>query len=69
MAEWVYSRDGERVVYITLRVPRSLWDQWEYRHAHFGKAIYALRESCIDIMAAQSARLHGPIQPDPFFKD
>jgi hypothetical protein len=67
MAEFIYDRDD--VTVICLRVPRGLWDRWEYRHDHFGKAVHALRESCIDIMAARSAAPAYVDMPDPFHRD
>jgi len=63
----VYQRMPDDTVVISFRVPRRLWDRWEYRHQHFGKAIHALRESAIDIMAAGVLRTHNPDAPDPFF--
>lgn len=67
MAEFVYDRHGTKV--IVLRVPKRLWDQWESRHNHFGRAVHALRESCIDIMAARHSSGPEPLAPDPFWKD
>lgn len=67
MAEFVYDRDDTTVV--VLRVPRRLWDRWEYRHQHYGKAIHALRESAVEIMAAGTLRRHDPDRPDPFYAD
>lgn len=67
MAEYVYERDGIAVV--VLRVPRQVWDQWEYRHQHFGKAVHALRETAIEVMAAGSVRDSFVDIPDPFFRD
>lgn len=51
---------------IVLRVPRRLWDQWEYRHQHFGKAVHALRESAIEIMGARTPAPYRDVQ-DPFY--
>jgi hypothetical protein len=67
MAEFIYNRDDTTV--IVLRVPRRLWDRWEYRHQHFGKAVHALRESCIDVMAAGAASRAWQDAPDPFFTE
>lgn len=65
MADFIFDRDGMTV--IVLRVPRSLWDRWEYRHQHYGKAIHALRESCLEIMAARHLEHYKADQSDPFF--
>jgi len=66
MAEFIFER-GDTVV-IVLRVPRSLWDRWEYRHTHFGRAIHALRESAIEIMGAGASRAADVDRGDPFFR-
>jgi len=68
MAEFVYHREGADYVVVVLRVPKSLWDRWEFRHKHFGKAIHALRESCIQILAEKHASHYEQDQLDPFFK-
>lgn len=67
MAEFIYNRDDTTV--IVLRVPKELWRTWEWRHAHFGRAVHALRESCIDIMAARSASPAYVDMPDPFHRE
>lgn len=67
MSDLIYNRESTTV--IVLRVPKRLWDQWESKHPHFGKAVYALRESCIDIMAARHSSGPEPLAPDPFWKD
>jgi hypothetical protein len=66
VAEFVYDRD--EVTVIVLRVPRNVWDRWEFRHGHYGKAIHALRESCVEIMAAKSIGHYDRDQADPFFR-
>lgn len=50
MADYIFDR--EVTTLIVIRVPKRLWDRWEYRHKHYGKAIHAIRESVIQIMAA-----------------
>jgi len=65
MADFILDRDDLTV--IVLRVPRRLWDRWEYRHQHYGKAIHALRESCVEIMAARSLD-HYRDAGDPFYQ-
>lgn len=65
MAEFIYDRESMTVV--VLRVPKSVWDRWEYKHQHYGKAIHALRESCIEIMAAKVVGDYRADQVDPFF--
>jgi hypothetical protein len=67
MAEFLFDRDD--VTVITLRVPKRLWDSWEYRHKHFGQAIHALREHCVEVMAHRLL-VQGSWKdlPDPFFK-
>lgn len=67
MAEFIYERDATTV--IVLRVPRRLWDQWEFRHGHYGKAIHAARESLVELMAAKQVSQYGTDQGDPFFRD
>lgn len=67
MAEFIYTR--ENVAVVVLRVPQSVWDRWEYRHKHYGKAIHALRESAIEIMTAGSVGYYSPDQVDPFVRD
>lgn len=67
MAEFIYDRDATTV--IVLRVPRRLWDQWEFRHGHYGKAIHALRESAIELMAAKSLNQYGSDHVDPFYRE
>lgn len=66
-SEFVFERDELAVV--VLRVPRRVWDQWEYRHQHFGKAVHALRESAIEIMAAGAGRASYIDTADPFYRD
>jgi hypothetical protein len=66
MADFIFERD--HTVVIVLRVPRALWDRWEYRHQHFGKAIHALRESAIEIMGAGASRAAHVDRGDPFYK-
>lgn len=66
MADFVYDRGSLTVV--TLRLPRGLWDRWEYRHQDFGKAIFALRENCIEIMGARTPPAYRDV-PDPFFRE
>jgi hypothetical protein len=66
MSDFVYDRD--QLTVITLRVPRRVWDHWEYRHRDFGKAIHALRENCIEIMGARTPAPYRDV-PDPFYRD
>lgn len=69
MAEFVYRREGSEHVHIVLRVPRRLWDRWESQHAHFGKAIHAVRESVIDLIAIRAARASVRDGGDPFWRE
>jgi hypothetical protein len=66
MADFTYERGG--TVLICLRVPRDLWDRWEYRHQHFGQAIHVLRDSVVQTLAINVARRDWLDQPDPFYK-
>lgn len=66
VSEFVYDR--EDVTVIVLRVPRAVWDRWEFRHGHYGKAIHALRESCVEIMAAKAISTFDRDHGDPFFR-
>jgi hypothetical protein len=68
MVEHVYHRVGAHYVVVQLRVPRLLWDRWEFRHRHFGKALHALRETCIEVMAAGPVRDSYIDAPDPFHR-
>lgn len=68
MAEFIYTRDDQPdVVRIVITVPRRLWDRWESRHQHFGKAIHSLRHSVIEVLAVHA--LHGTStdKGDPFW--
>lgn len=65
MADFIFERDG--TVMICLRVPRGLWNGWEYRHQHYGKAIHTLRESVIEIMSSRHLEHYAEDQGDPFF--
>lgn len=64
MAEFIFERESTTV--IVLRVPTRLWNQWEYRHQHYGKAIHALRQSCIELMSVRQLAHYRPDQVDPF---
>jgi len=67
VAEFVYDRDDLTVV--VLRLPRHLWDAWEYRHGHYGKAIHALRESVMETMAHRMlVKGNWSDLPDPFYR-
>jgi hypothetical protein len=66
VADFLYDREDLTV--IVLRVPRLVWDRWEFRHGHYGKAIHALRESCVELMAAKYVSHYDRDQGDPFFK-
>lgn len=66
MSEFVYRRGPLTV--LVLRVPTNVWDHWEYRHQHFGKAVHAIRENCIEIMAAKTSAGYVDA-PDPFYRD
>lgn len=62
MAEFIFDR-GELTV-VVLRIPRRLWDRWEYQHRDFGQAVHAARESLIEIIAGRVARgSYGPREP------
>jgi hypothetical protein len=65
MSDFIVERP--RLVAITIRVPCSIWNDWEYRHRDFGKAIHALRENCIEIMGARTPPPYKDV-PDPFFR-
>lgn len=69
VADFSYERDELTVV--VLRVPRILWDRWEYRHKHYGKAIHALRQHCIEVMAIKGLRSSEEWvdRGDPFFRE
>jgi len=67
MADFIFERDDYTV--IVLRVPRKLWDRWEYRHTHYGNAIHALRETVIQVLAQGSIHSHDPDRPDPFYTE
>lgn len=69
MAEYVYKRENSDFAVVVLRVPKALWDRWEYRHRHFGKAVHSLRESCIEIMAQGSMSQPYSDVPDPFYRE
>jgi hypothetical protein len=69
VAEFVYEREGDQYVMVVLRVPKRLWDRYEYRHGHFGKAIYNLRETMTEWMAGHVSTRHYDDTPDPFFRD
>lgn len=66
VADFVFERDDTTV--IVLRVPRRLWDRWESRHQHYGKAIYSLRESVLEVLAVKSLRPSSEDQGDPFWR-
>jgi hypothetical protein len=68
VAEFVYQREGADHVVVVLRVPKVVWDRWEFRHKHFGKAIHALRESCVEIMSTKHLSHYDRDQADPFFR-
>lgn len=65
MSEFIYER--EQLTVIVLRVPRRIWDGWEYRHRDFGRAIHVLREHCIEVMGARRPPPYEDV-PDPFFR-
>jgi len=63
-----FTVERPQLVAITLRVPVSVWNAWEFRHGHYGKAIHALRENCVEIMGARGAAPYVD-RPDPFHRD
>lgn len=66
MADFVADR-GDTVL-IAVRVPRDLWDRYEYRHRHFGKAISQLKLVIIDLLAAHSlSSVSYEDKGDPFY--
>lgn len=67
MAEFIADR-GDSVL-IAMRVPRDLWNRYEYRHKHYGKAIHSLRGVVCDILAAHSAAAPEYVDKgDPFYR-
>lgn len=68
MADFIYKRDGSEHVHVVLRVPARVWDRWESQHPHFGKAIHALRETVLEVMAIRTARASLRDGGDPFWK-
>lgn len=68
MADFIYQREGApESVFIVLRVPRLLWDRWEYRHKHFGAALFALRSTVVELMAIRGLREDLTDRGDPFW--
>lgn len=66
MADFIFDRDQTTVV--VLRLPKGLWDRWESRHQHYGKAIHALRETVTETLAVHSARGSFRDGGDPFWR-
>lgn len=64
---WVYEKESSQDVFVTLRVPKDLWDQWEYRHKHFGAAIHRLRLTVVDLLASRCLTQRED-RPDPFYR-
>lgn len=69
VAEFIYDRD--QLTIIVLRVPRDLWQRWEFRHRDFGVAIHALREHCIEVMSVKVLTSSADWQDkgDPFYRE
>lgn len=67
MADFIGDR-GDSVL-IAMRIPRDLWNRYEYRHKHYGKAIHTLKEAVCDLLAAHSlSPSHYVDKGDPFYK-
>lgn len=67
MADFIADR-GDSVL-IAMRVPRDLWNRYEYRHKHYGKAIATLRNVVTDILATHSLTPSLYVDKgDPFYK-
>jgi len=68
MADYLADRDDGTIL-IAVRVPRDLWDRYEYRHKHFGKAIHHLKLVIIDVLAARTVSLwDSEDKGDPFYR-
>ena len=68
MADFIADRADS--VLIAVRVPKHLWDHFEYRHPHFGVAIHDLRETVVALLAAHClSRPRWEDKGDPFFVD
>lgn len=66
MADFIAER-GDTVL-IAVRVPKHLWDTFEYRHVHYGKAIANIRDTLTDLLAAHClTRVRYEDKGDPFF--
>lgn len=70
MADFIYVReDKPDHVHIVIKVPKLLWDRWEYRHRHFGAAIHALRASVVELLAIKGLATDlSADHRDPFWK-
>lgn len=69
MADFIATR-GDDTVLIAVRVPKHLWDHFEYRHKHFGVAIHQIRETMVDLLSAYCiSRWSFEDKADPFFAD
>jgi len=66
MSNFTYER--QELTVIVLRVPTRLWDRFEYRHQHYGRAISFLRQHCIEVMGERSSSSIYMDAPDPFFR-
>jgi hypothetical protein len=70
MADFIYrSESAPDHVHIVIRVPRRLWDKYEGQHAHFGRAIHAIRESVVELLTIRAARNSIRDGGDPFFRE
>ena len=71
VADFIADR-GDTVL-IALRVPKDLWDRYEYKHQHYGKAISQLKYVVCDLLAAHSIStlMSQPYvdRGDPFYRD
>lgn len=67
MTEFTIER--HETVTVCLKLPRRIWDSWEYRHQHYGKAVHAARESLVELMAHR-ALAASPYEDkgDPFYQ-
>lgn len=69
MADYIGDREDGTVL-IAMRVPKSLWDRYEYRHKHFGKAIFNLKLVLTDLLAAHVITSSSyEDKGDPFYRD
>jgi len=68
MADFIADR-GDDTVLIAVRIPKQLWDTFEYRHPHYGKAIFAIRETVTELLAAHCIhRVPYEDKGDPFYR-